>query len=120
MEWDGASYHRHCDDHAVQGVGLPAALHDPGGLASPLALRPRGLWDPAEQYWGEPDEARHPLVAEIIAAGVRPEFEMEQVIPGIDEDDWDSDPVADAAELHRAGAAPVTSMGTPTTRAGNG
>jgi len=74
------------------------------GLALPLKLRAQGLWDPAEQYWGEPDEEPHAVVAEIIAAGPRPEFEMEQVIPGVDEEDWDSDPVADAAELHRAGA----------------
>ncbi|MFN2506354.1 MAG: cytoplasmic protein, partial [Acidimicrobiales bacterium] len=31
-------------------------------------------------------------------------FEMDQVIPGLEEGDWDCDPVADAAELHRAGA----------------
>jgi hypothetical protein len=73
-------------------------------VATPLALRARGLWDPAEEYLGEPAEERHPVVAKIIAAGVRREFEMEQVIPGIDDDDWDCDPVADAAELHRAGA----------------
>jgi hypothetical protein len=63
-----------------------------------------GVWDPADQYWGEPQEELHPLVAEIVAAGARPEFEMEQVIPGVEDDDWDLDPVADAAELHRAGA----------------
>jgi hypothetical protein len=28
---------------------------------------------------------------------------MDQVIPGIDADDWDSDPIVDAAEWHRAG-----------------
>ena len=28
---------------------------------------------------------------------------MEQVIPGVGAEDWDVDPVADAAELHRAG-----------------
>ncbi len=73
-------------------------------IASPLGLRPRGLWNPEEEYWGEAGEEREPLVAEIIAAGARPEFEMEQVIPGVEDDDWDLDPVADAAELHRAGA----------------
>jgi hypothetical protein len=39
----------------------------------------------------------------VIGAGVRPSFEMEQVLPGISLDDWDSDPIVDAAELHRAG-----------------
>ena len=73
-------------------------------LSRPLALRAMGLWDPADQYWGESDEEPHPLVCDILAAGPRPEFEMEQVIPGVDDDDWDLDPVADAAELHRIGA----------------
>lgn len=73
-------------------------------LSRPLGLRSMGVWDPANQYWGEPGEDPHPLIAEIIAAGARPEFEMEQVIPGVEDDDWDLDPVADAAELHRAGA----------------
>lgn len=29
---------------------------------------------------------------------------MEQVFPGVEDDDWDLDPVAEAAELLRAGA----------------
>lgn len=72
-------------------------------LAVPLALRHMGTWDPAEQYWGEEQDERDALVEELIAAGPRPEFEMEQVIPGVEEDDWDTDPMADAAELHRLG-----------------
>ena len=28
---------------------------------------------------------------------------MEQVLPGVDEDDWDSDPIIEAMELHHAG-----------------
>jgi len=73
-------------------------------LDAPLALRPMGTWDPAEQYWGEEDdEGLDPLIQEIIAAGPRPEYEMEQVIPGVDDEDWDTDPVADAAAMHRAG-----------------
>ncbi len=72
-------------------------------LNRPLKLRPTGTWDPADQYWGEDGLEVHPLYAPIIAAGPRPEFEMEQVIPGIEADDWDLDPVADAAELHGAG-----------------
>jgi tetratricopeptide (TPR) repeat protein len=78
-----------------------ATAHHP--VARPLALQPMGSWDPADQYWGEPGQEVHPLYRAIIAAGLRPEFEMEQVIPGVEEDDWDSDPVADAAELRRAG-----------------
>jgi hypothetical protein len=72
-------------------------------IARPLGLYERGDWDPATEYWGESDEPADPLLAEVIAAGVRPCFEMEQVLPGVVGDDWDSDPIVDAAELHRAG-----------------
>jgi hypothetical protein len=40
---------------------------------------------------------------EAIGAGVRACFEMEQVLPGVGADDWDTDPLVDAADLHRAG-----------------
>jgi hypothetical protein len=69
----------------------------------PLALNPMGDWDPDDQYWGEPGEPIPALCREVIAGGVRPCFEMEQVIPGVDVDDWDSDPIVDAADLHRVG-----------------
>lgn len=70
---------------------------------APLALNPMGDWDPNEEYWGGPDDPVHPLWQDVIAAGVRPCFEMEQVLPGVEQDDWDCDPIVDAAELHRAG-----------------
>jgi tetratricopeptide (TPR) repeat protein len=76
----------------------------PHPVAQPLALQPMGSWDPANQYWGEEGEEIHPLYRAIIAVGPRPEFEMEQVIPGVEEDDWDSDPVTNAAELNRVGS----------------
>lgn len=72
-------------------------------LAMPLALRPMGAWDPADQSWGEEGDEPDPIIEAVVAAGVRPCFEMEQVIPGVADDDYDSDPVADAAELNRAG-----------------
>ncbi|MHB1445037.1 MAG: hypothetical protein ACYCZV_05165 [Acidimicrobiales bacterium] len=75
----------------------------PAGLAHPLALQPMGEWDPEDHYSGEDDGERHPLVEAMIAAGPRPEFEMEQVIPGSDPEDWDTDPVTEAADLRRAG-----------------
>ena len=31
------------------------------------------------------------------------QFEMEQILPGADEDDWDSDLIIEAADLHHAG-----------------
>jgi hypothetical protein len=66
-------------------------------------LQPRGDWDPTEEYWGEPGDPLPALWQEVIAAGVRPCFEMEQVLPGVEPDDWDRDPIVDAADLHRAG-----------------
>jgi hypothetical protein len=86
-------------------VYVPAASN-PAVLLRPLDLKPMGMWDPAEQYWGEEEGEEvdlDPVYRRIIATGPRPQFEMEQIIPGVDEDDWGVDPVADAAELHRAG-----------------
>ncbi len=61
------------------------------------------MWNPTDQYWGEDDTELDPLIEKIIASGPRPEFEMEQVIPGTGSDGWDVDPVGDAAKLHQAG-----------------
>lgn len=72
-------------------------------MNSPLALEPMGDWNPTDEYWGEPEQPLDPLSEEIFAAGVRPCFEMEQVLPGVEPDDWDTDPIVDAADLHRAG-----------------
>jgi hypothetical protein len=76
------------------------------GIAIPaprLGLFPRGDWDPRNEYWGEPDEPLPALLVDVIDAGVRPSFEMEQVLPGVDDDDWDSDAIIEAMELHHAG-----------------
>jgi len=75
----------------------------PIDLGVPLALQPMGDWDPTEVYWGEHDQPLDPLADEVIASGVRPCFEMEQVLPGVEPGDWDTDPIVEAAELHRAG-----------------
>ena len=84
-------------------MGIPGFLIRRHRVAAPLALHPMGDWDPAEEYGREPGEALHPLYEEVIEAGVRPCFEMEQVLPGVDPDDWDDDPIVHAAQLHRAG-----------------
>lgn len=72
------------------------------GLA-PLALRDEGEWDPDEEYWGEEGEPLDDWVKAIIARGKRSAFEMEQVIPGADPDDFDSDPFIEASERNAAG-----------------
>ena len=47
----------------------------------PLRLEERGLWNPAEHYWGEEGEPIEDWAKPVIASGPRPEFEMEQVLP---------------------------------------
>jgi tetratricopeptide (TPR) repeat protein len=70
---------------------------------TPLALRDMGEWDPQEEYWGEEDEPFEEWEQTIIAQGKRQRFEMEQVIPGADPEDFDSDPIIDASERNDAG-----------------
>ena len=72
------------------------------GLA-PLGLEPEGDWDPEEEYWGEEGEPLDEWAKPIVARGKRPAFEMEQVLPGADPDDWDTDPIIEASELNAAG-----------------
>jgi hypothetical protein len=69
----------------------------------PLALHDQGTWDPASAYWGEEGEPIDAWAKPIIARGKRPMFEMEQVIPGADPEDFDSDPIVEASELNAAG-----------------
>jgi hypothetical protein len=70
---------------------------------TPLALHDTGEWDPADEYWGEDDEPLEEWEQAIIAHGKRRSFEMEQVIPGADPEDFDSDPIIEASERNDAG-----------------
>ena len=70
---------------------------------TPLKLTEMGMWDPREHYWGEPDEPREPWAKPIIKKGVRPEYEMEQVLPGEDPDNPDTDPILEAVDTKEAG-----------------
>jgi hypothetical protein len=72
------------------------------GLA-PLALHDQGEWDPDQEYWGEEGEPIEDWAKPIIERGKRPAFEFEQVLPGADPEDFDSDPIIEASELHAAG-----------------
>jgi hypothetical protein len=69
----------------------------------PLRLQSCGMWDPADEYWGEEDEVIDDWAQAIIAHGPRPEFEMEQVLPGEDPNDPDVDPIIESNELKDAG-----------------
>jgi hypothetical protein len=69
----------------------------------PLELYPQGDWDPAEEYWGEPGEPIEAWAKPIIKRGPRPMYEMEQVLPGVNPEDFDSDPIMKANELRDQG-----------------
>ena len=69
----------------------------------PLGLEAEGDWDPEQEYWGEEGESLDEWAKPIVARGKRPAFEMEQVLPGSDPDDWDSDPIIEASELNAVG-----------------
>jgi tetratricopeptide (TPR) repeat protein len=69
----------------------------------PLKLEDRGTWTPEDHYWGAEDEPIEEWAQMIIARGPRPAFEIEQVLPGRDPDDFDSDPICEANELKDAG-----------------
>jgi tetratricopeptide (TPR) repeat protein len=70
---------------------------------TPLRLEPTGTWDPAKEYWGEEGEQLEEWAVTIIAHGPRPEFEMEQILPGADPDDPDSDPIIESNDRKDTG-----------------
>lgn len=65
----------------------------------PLRLEDMGMWDPKEHYWGEENEPIEKWAKPIIARRSRPDFEMEQVLPGADPDDLFSDPITKSNDL---------------------
>jgi hypothetical protein len=69
----------------------------------PLELQEMGMWDPEEEYWGEEDEPIEEWARPIIAHGPRLEFEMEQVIPGENPDDFFDDPITRSNDYMNSG-----------------
>lgn len=83
---------------------IESARLDAGALGLvPLRLEAQGMWDPREEYWGEECEPVAAWTEPIIARGPRPAFEMEQVLPGTDPDDPDSDPIIESNDFKDAG-----------------
>jgi tetratricopeptide (TPR) repeat protein len=70
---------------------------------TPLQLRDEDLWKPEEHYWGEEGEPLEDWAQPIVAWGPRPSFEMEQILPGEDPEDFDSDPIIEANDLKDSG-----------------
>jgi hypothetical protein len=72
----------------------------------PLGLEHQGEFDPREAIDEQREGSEEPYIPDcylpILAAGVRPEFEMDQVIPGCDVA-GDDDPVVEAAEAANRG-----------------
>ena len=69
----------------------------------PLTLQPRGDWDPTKEYWGETGDPIESWARPIIKRGPRPMYEMEQILPGADPGDFDSDPILKANQLKNRG-----------------
>jgi hypothetical protein len=86
--------------------GKPLQPHDPSAWLkdlTPLQLHARGPWDPEEEYWGEEGEPVEPWAQAVIKRGIRSQFEMEQVLPGADPDEFESDPILQANALKDRG-----------------
>jgi hypothetical protein len=94
---------RHGGDLSVAGDVVGSRVDVPALGLTPLQLRDEWSWHPEEHYWGEDDEPLADWAKRIIVRGARPSYEMEQVIPGEDPEDWDSDPIIEASELNMAG-----------------
>ena len=69
----------------------------------PLTLEDQGAWSPDEHYWGAQEEPIEEWAKPIIARGPKQAFEMEQVVPGRDPDDLESDPICESNDLKDAG-----------------
>jgi len=72
---------------------------------TPLKLTDEGIWDPKDEYWGEEDDPLPEWAKEIIARGPRPQYEMEQIVPGVKPEDFDidTDPIGQAVDLKESG-----------------
>ena len=66
----------------------------------PLELKREGTWDPKEMDWGEegPPVAEWTKMLPVNARGKRPQYEMEQVVPGSNFAE-EIDPIMEANEL---------------------
>lgn len=69
----------------------------------PLRLESRGMWNPNEHYWGEEGEPVEDWAKLVIARGPMPEFELQQILPGSEPEDFDSDPILESNDLKEAG-----------------
>lgn len=71
-------------------------------IEEPLKLEAWPIWDPADAWPASPNDPVPAAVEPMLAAGKRPAFEFEQVIPG-EEPDAIDDPILEAGDRARAG-----------------
>jgi hypothetical protein len=69
----------------------------------PLGIKEVGLWDPSEEDLVDSGDPFEKYYLPIMAHGPRRQYEMEQVIPFQDPQDWDSDPILQASEAFEMG-----------------
>jgi hypothetical protein len=69
----------------------------------PLRLKEHEAWDPRDQYWSAEDGGLEAWQRELNAGGPRPLFEMAQVIPGENPDNFDWDPILESVDRKEAG-----------------
>lgn len=87
----------------VEGEIQSVRLDVPALYLTPLKLHEFGLWEPAEEYWGEEGEPIEDWAKPIIARGPRPMYEMEQGCGNDDASTLESDPIGIAVDLHEGG-----------------
>jgi tetratricopeptide (TPR) repeat protein len=92
--------------HPYLSADITGIRFDLGSLnLQPLKLNDFGMWDPGQHYWGEDDAPELDWEKAIKARGPRPEYEMDQILPGVSPEDLDidTDPITEAVELKEAG-----------------
>ncbi len=89
--------------HYMTGEIQSKRIDIPALQLKPLALKEMWVWDPKEEYWGEPDDPLDMYFKPIIDYGPRKAYEMEQIIPFEDPENFDSDPILEAADFYNCG-----------------
>lgn len=88
----------------VKGLITDSRFDLPRLSLKPLRLDSHDLWNPAEEAWLDEADSL-PVYDEIRAAGPRPQYELQDVLPeDAVELHWEEDPILEAVELVAAGA----------------